>query len=333
MARVSILLPVRNGASFIETALTSLLNQTYCDFEILVLNHGSTDRTEDIIQVIKSKSSNGFRIRVISVAEQPNLSAVLNEGIRQSSGELIARMDHDDISSPERLALQVQAFESDPNLTICGAWASVISANGAHRYTLRMPSDEESIRIALPFFNPFIHPTVMMRKTHLDRDQLAYGINRIFDFELAGLHCEDYLLFSQLALLGKAINLRQSLIKYRTHQTNVSRQKADLQLFGSVEISKALFKEILGVDVAASVCSGIVLHGTNKTVLRDDSLDALRFSLVQRLKKYNNQTSRALKVILSECPGGNALRYFKLPLFYHAIMRGDLPLWILKKIF
>ena len=118
---VTVLMSVYNGEKYLERAIKSILNQTFKDFEFLIINDGSTDNSVKIIQ-----SFNDLRLRLIHNESNIGLIKTLNKGLKLSNGKYIARMDCDDISLPKRLSIQASFMEKYPEIGVCGSWVKII---------------------------------------------------------------------------------------------------------------------------------------------------------------------------------------------------------------
>lgn len=198
---ITVLLPVYNGKDFIAEAIESILNQTFTNFQLLVMDDGSTDGTGEILRQFAASDS---RIRVHQ-RENRGLIATLNEGLNLCSTELVARMDADDYALPHRLAVQYAYMTEHPEVAVC-------SAGMVEYETGRILSWEghgEAVRARLLFGCCVYHPTVMVRRSAL----LAAGG---YDSEMV---CgEDYDLWVRLASAGNSIAvLPQVLLRYRVH--------------------------------------------------------------------------------------------------------------------
>ncbi len=216
---VSVLLPVFNGAETLGTAIESILAQTLRDFELIVVSDGSTDETVNV-----TRSFADSRIRVIELERNAGLINALNMGMTEARGEFLARMDHDDISSAERLQRQVAAMRS-MNAVICGA---AIQPFGAIRgKPVSYPLKDEQIRAALPVVSPFAHPAVMMRSE----------VCRRLGYSTSARHCEDYDLWWQISGEGTMINLPDTLLQYRFHPGQISASHRQTQLSGMAEVA------------------------------------------------------------------------------------------------
>lgn len=154
---ISVVLPVYNGAITIKVAVESILGQTYDNFELIVINDGSTDKTSEILASLNDK-----RLKVLN-QKNHGLAASLNRGIQQSKGKYIARIDADDIALPERLQKQVNFMEANPSVVVMGTAARLIYSNGTQRVRYR-PLDTTSIRKNIIKICPFTHSSVMIRK-------------------------------------------------------------------------------------------------------------------------------------------------------------------------
>jgi len=155
--KISVVMAVYNGEKYLREAIDSILNQTFNDFEFIIINDGSTDDSAEII-----KSYNDPRIILIQ-QENKGLAAALNEGIKIAKGKFIARMDADDISLKTRLEKQIQFMEAHPEYVAIGSWSNHISADGDYLYTCKMPLESSALKDELPDKCPFIHTSVLMR--------------------------------------------------------------------------------------------------------------------------------------------------------------------------
>ncbi|WP_101689598.1 glycosyltransferase family 2 protein [Dysgonomonas massiliensis] len=223
MPKVSILMPVYNAEKYLIEAVDSILNQTFRDWELIIINDGSTDRSRELLSQIADN-------RVIIVDNEKNLGLIdtLNKGINLSKGEYIARMDADDISTSERIEKQVQFMDSHPHHIMCGTNALVIDNSGKVTGKIRNLTDNQFLQINLLFSNPFIHPSMMIR-----RDILR---SNLYDKQYK--HIEDYELWCRIALLGEVANLQDDLLLYRWHNSNISVINAETQIRSKKEINK-----------------------------------------------------------------------------------------------
>lgn len=199
--KVTVLMPVFNTGQYIAEAIRSVLSQDFASFELLIVNDGSTDDTLSVI-----KSFDDRRIRTISQTNQ-GISIALNNGLREAKGEYIARFDADDICIPERLKLQADFLDHNPDHFICGSDAVYITEEGQHLFDFYCSGHlhEEIIR-QLYTRCPLIHSAAMYRKETV----LKKG-----GYPIHAHSFEDHLLWVQLKDAGKFYNIDQQLVKIR----------------------------------------------------------------------------------------------------------------------
>lgn len=211
---ISVVMPVYNAEKYIAEAVDSILNQTYSDFEFIIIDDCSTDASYKILQSYVSKDN---RIRLFKNDVNKKLPKTLNFGISQANGKYIARMDADDISLPERFAKQVEFMESHPEIGICGTWLVEFSKTEGKSVTPNIT--HEDIIVTMYFSNNCIaHPTVMMKANIFQKQNILYNENHM------GI-AEDYALWNEC--LNNNIrfhNLPIILLRYRIHdnQTTLS---------------------------------------------------------------------------------------------------------------
>lgn len=225
---ISVIMSVYNGAEFLAEAIESILNQTYTNFEFIIINDGSTDKS---LEIIKSYMINDYRIIIIN-RKNRGLPYSLNEGIRKSQGKYIARMDADDISLPNRFESQIKFMEQNPDIGICGC--SVIDIKTGKKWILS--SKNKRLQAELLFSSVFAHPSVMIKKKVIIDHKLFYNENF--------LHSQDFELWTRMAEFTSMANLQKPLIKYRILETSITRQ-ADKDLTKKYKILQSIFKKNL----------------------------------------------------------------------------------------
>lgn len=197
---ITVLLPVYNGEQFIAEAVNSILKQTYTNFELLIMDDGSTDQTPKILKELARYDS---RIR-LHRSKNRGLIATLNKGLTLSFTELIARMDADDCALPERLALQKAYMDAHPQIAVCGTGIKMYESGRVVIPRYGAPFD-----VLCLFGSPMAHPTVMYRRS---------VILKMGGYAEHMLAAEDYDLWCRLASAGYGIdNLPQPLLRYREH--------------------------------------------------------------------------------------------------------------------
>lgn len=229
--KVSVLIPVYNGASYVVEALESILRQTFVDFEALVIDDGSTDGTAEIVA-----ACDDTRVQVVTVPENRGLVAALNLGLTLSQGEFIARMDADDISHPDRLARQVAFMEANASVGVCGSWMESFGAG--QRDIWQVPSTHHEIVCRLLFESVLYHPTVIMRRELLDRHGLRYSSG----YE----HAEDYELWSRCSKFFELANLPEVLVQYRQHSESIGHKHEAGKLISAHRVREDLLRCLIG---------------------------------------------------------------------------------------
>ena len=193
---------VYDGEKFLEEAVLSVLNQTYKDFEFIIIDDGSTDSS---LKMLRSFEKKDERIKLVS-RENKGLTRSLNEGIKLAQGEYIARMDGDDISMPKRFEKQIDFLEKNKDIALCGTWAINIDENGNEIGEYKTPTTNKEIRKMILFHNPFIHPSVMMRKEI---------INNVGLYNEKIKYAQDYEYWLRIIKKNKMANLNSFLLWYR----------------------------------------------------------------------------------------------------------------------
>lgn len=233
MVRVSVIFPVYNGAKYIRTSVRSILEQSFREFELLLINDGSTDETPDIL-----KEFTDPRIRIINNKKNSGLIFSLNRGISEAKGEYLARMDADDESLPNRFAEQVRFLDLHKDVDICGTLMTCFITDRIyqHRYF-----NSEDVGAALVFTNPIVHPSVMMRRSIFTEESVQYNSNYP--------HAEDYAMWVQLVGKHKFAILNSVLIRYGAHDDQMSRKFNSVTRNSVIKAHRMIF-EALNIDAS-----------------------------------------------------------------------------------
>lgn len=262
---VSVVMAVYNERPYLEKAVQSVLDQTFDDFEFIIVNDGSTDGSTEVLDRFEQRDD---RIHLVH-QENRGLIASLNKGIGRAKGKYIARMDGDDISHPERFERQVSFLEENPEIGILGTQADKIDAEGNVRkeWTRSNPTDPDVVSWQLLFHTCFYHPTVMARRSVLE-DLGGYA-------EWA-THVEDYELFTRALLKTRLTNLPDTLLKFRRHKGSVTVQRREEQIRRSAEAAAALHRAILGPSAEEEVTRFLVwvdTKGIERAVQETEVMD------------------------------------------------------------
>lgn len=206
---ITILMSVYNARLFLDRAIDSILRQTFRDFEYLIIDDGSTDDSSIILNTYASRDA---RIRLFRNDRNMGLVASLNRGLHEARGELIARMDADDSSRPDRLARQVAFLERHPDIGICGG--QILKHVGHRTHPGRYPLSPGECAVTLLFQHCFAHPTVMMRRAMLRQHGFLY--------DERFRQTEDYDLWSRMLDRVQGGNLPQVVLDYYCHSNQES---------------------------------------------------------------------------------------------------------------
>lgn len=223
MQKISVLMPVYNTEEiFLKEAIESILNQTYKDFEFIIINDGSTNNAEDVIL-----SYNDERINYIKNEKNLGLIKTLNKGLNLAKGEYIARMDSDDISLPERFEKQVKFLDENPEIGVLGTWFKCFPSNRIVKTYTEHKDIKESMLVSS---NNIGHPTVMIRNSVIKEFNAKYDEN--------SLYVEDYALWLFLINKVKFGNIGEILLDYRMHKDSICKTNTIPQ---SLNCAKIMF--------------------------------------------------------------------------------------------
>lgn len=204
MEKVSIVMPVYNAAHFLAESISSILQQSFSDFELIIIDDGSSDESVRIIESFRDS-----RIKFHQNNENRNLVYTLNKGLSLAQGKYILRMDADDIALAHRIQTQVDFMEANPQVGICGSWYEMFDGGSGIG---KNPVEHNEIKASLLFFNVIAHPTVIMRRELLDKYNLRY------EKYLA----EDFDLWQRASFCFELHNIPEVLLRYRIHKGSYS---------------------------------------------------------------------------------------------------------------
>lgn len=236
MPKLSVVMPALNAERTVAESLQSLANQTFRDFEVVVVDDGSSDQTGEIA----SGFSERLRVRVIRHESPQGVAKSINDGLAASDSELVARLDSDDIALPFRFERQVEWMDCQSHVGVCGSHMIIFEDGREERSVLAHPTQNAGIRTALVQRCAIAHPSVMFRRTVIDR---VGNYDERFDF------AEDYELWCRASLLGvQFANVPEALTLYRRHAGQVGKRKAQVQFEKDLQIKDRYMSAWIGGD-------------------------------------------------------------------------------------
>ena len=289
--RVAVLMCVFNSEPFLGPAIESILKQSYSDFEFLIINDCSTDKSKEIIL-----SFNDDRIKLIENEKNIGLTRSLNKGISFSTGEYIARMDSDDISLENRLQKQVSFLDKNKTVGVCGSLFR-FSDTGEIFHT---EFEYEKIKVGLFRANQLAHPTVMFRKSFFKKFSLLYNEQLQF--------AQDYELWVRCCRYFPVVNLREALLIYSRHENQISSGKKKLQ-DEAADYARIMQLDFLGINPSQPE-KEMHLSILKKEILPLDENLKLSDNWIRKLKSTNDN-----KMYFSKPSFNNLLRQLQKEIF------------------
>ena len=234
---ISVLMSVYNSQAYLQAAIDSVLQQTFREFEFVIIDDCSTDGSWEILTAYAAQDR---RIRLRRNRENLGLTRSLNQGLAEIRGKYVARMDADDVSLPDRFARQYQFMEANPAVGVCGTWTKTIGEGTRHvalGYVNQYPADDKTIRCWLLFGVGLAHPSVFLRRELLLKAGLTY--------DNSYRCCQDYDLWTRAYRHFELANLPEVLLLYRLHPQQVGQAySADLRLLNNRRVWLNLFEQL-----------------------------------------------------------------------------------------
>ncbi len=309
---VSCLLPVYNGQAYLAESIQSILDQSLDDFELIIVNDGSTDGSDKIIDDYQKRDK---RIRVLS-QENAGIVAALNAGLAIARGTFTARMDADDISLPDRFAVQVSYLKEHPDVVLVGGKPITIDANGqtqpaskADFKSPRQQHEQTDLTVFPPIIKTALHPLVMLRTDALKK---AGGYSSAYP------HAEDYDMYIRISRYGLIHDINVPVLKYRLHGANISMTRTEEQERSAVsseiiEVNKYLLENKLRqLRLSPATKEGYILlrvFRRNQALKRFDLRQSLQ--AIVHILKGSFSSSPAITGRLILMWGYNNLRFLR----------------------
>ena len=210
---ISVVMPMFNAEAYLSEAIDSVLTQSYQNFELIIIDDGSTDSSVDIVNSYQDK-------RIILIRSAHDFIQSLNLGFEKARGKYIARMDADDIMLSNRLQVQFDYMEQNPGIDICGSWVCFF---GQSTYTYTYPTSHEEIVQKMLLQNSICHPSVLIRVSSLYEKMEFKAI-----YKKNYIYAEDYKLWTDLVMNGLKFSiLPEVLLKYRISESQVTNTKRE----------------------------------------------------------------------------------------------------------
>ena len=271
---ISVVLPVYNGERFLAEAIDSILQQTFTDFEFIIVDDGSQSSAADIVSFYQRKDP---RVRVHRHARNLGITAARNQGCRMARGTFIAVMDADDISLPSRFEKQVAFLRSHPEIAAVGAWVQRVDADGRLGRVHHYPVEPALLAWSMMFFDSVAHPTLMIRRATLDASA-AYSAEYP--------NVEDYALLIRLCLVSRIANLPEVLVNYRMWSGNTSKRPDHEHQ--AMRVLRDAVRE-MGIEISDEQAHA--LHGLSRDRYPANAADIrVLADLIRALRSYYRKT-------------------------------------------
>lgn len=236
MKKVSIIMPVYNGEEYISEAIDSIINQSYKNWELIIVNEYGSSKAS--LEIIKSYLNKDKRIILIQNNKKEGISESLNIGLRYASGDYLARMDSDDISGLDRIKKQVDFLDNNKNIGLCGIVPTFI---GTEEIYWDIETNPDQIKTNIFFYTPCVHPSIMFRREIIDKYNIYYNKNY--------KATEDYDFFSRVIGVTNIANINdKTLFNYRMYSTNATNRNNDIGIKIYSEIMRNCFKNYLKLN-------------------------------------------------------------------------------------
>lgn len=274
---ISVLMPVYNTKEeYLRASIESILNQTFTDFEFIIVNDGSTNNAEEVILSYKDN-----RIKYVK-QENQGIVGALNNAWSKASGKYIARMDSDDIAYPERFAKQIKFLEENPEYSLVGSWAKIIPSKNI----IKLPQDIKIMDLLADCM--FIHPSIMFNKADFEKFNLQYETG----FEYA----EDYCLYANAVKHLKMTNLQEVLLDYRVYPENSSSKNRDIRIKSSFKVQDLILENLSNDKELQERILDIAYRKKNKVGRLQEKIFSIK-NLYKNWTKYKLVTVLGIEIL------------------------------------
>jgi glycosyltransferase involved in cell wall biosynthesis len=311
---ISVIMPVFNSEKYLGEAINSILNQTFKDFELIIIDDCSIDSSATIINEYKKRDS---RIVLFPQKKNSGIAAARNKGLELSSGEFIALMDSDDISLPDRLEKQYNFIKSHPEIGVLGGGVELVDSNGRHTSKLFPPETDFMISWSMCFCDPMINPTVMMKRSIV----LESGGYNDFRESVIEYYPEDYDLWIRISGKTNFYNLHDIILKLRKHSSNITKKCIDSTIENSLKISQKYLATILGINPSIDEVAVLWNTDQNKRMNNAHTVLVNLFEYFGRRKEISVSETHFLRKDVSKRLIKIAIRHPEDPKFIYAIIQ------------
>lgn len=233
MSKVSVVMSVYNEEKYIKDSIYSVINQTFSDWELIIIDDGSSDKTVEMIHTFQDD-----RIRLYCNEKNEGLIHNLNLGLSLATGDYIARMDGDDISEPTRFEKQVSYLDQHEDVVMTGCYVETFG-NENHKWR---PKNQAQILKATMLLRPVLaHPSIMFRRERIEKHEIRYHSEY--------KHAEDYKFISDVSQIGNLAVVEEVLFRYRIHAAQVTSKGNTVQAATADRVRKELLKQV-GVELS-----------------------------------------------------------------------------------
>ena len=236
--KISVILPVYNSQEFLSQSINSILNQTYKNFELIIINDGSTDNSKEICKYFSKKDN-----RIIFIdKDHEGLTKSLNKALKIAKGKYIARQDADDVSLPERFEKQINWFLKNERRVLCGTNCKILNNNNFYKNNKSLKFTNSGIKKKLKYSNCFVHSTAMF---------LRNSSQKLGNYDENLEYAQDYDLWWKLATLGEVGNLNEKLLILRNRENSISVKNKNNQTLNFIQSCVKFYaynKKIVGIN-------------------------------------------------------------------------------------
>lgn len=273
---LSVIMPVYNGEKYLSDAVDSVLSQTYNDYEFIIIDDASTDKTAEILSNYAASDS---RIRILTNEKNSGVAASLNRGLDEAKGDYIARMDADDISLPERFEEQLMYMRSHKDVAVCACGIRMFGAKSQERL---FSTDDNQLKVDLLFGCCFAYPSVMMRADIFGCGGMRYNP----EYE----KLEDYALWVKAAETYKLGSIGKILLLYRVHPGQVT-QNYTPEYMCRLENLKKYQLSLIGIQAESTSTQAYIKYCLHCGSMNENDIISLS-AFFTELKKTNSQTGK-----------------------------------------